>query len=372
MSKSLKISISVIVIILVIWTIAAHKKTDSSANPIKIGAVYGLTGIASSWTEVAKDAANMAADEINAAGGVNGRQIQMVYADSATDPAKSVSAFQKLTSVDHVDAAIGDVWAFLTNPLVPISTQTKTVLISPTVMDASVEKPGDYFFSLGHQMAGIEPAINKFFDQYPKAKTASLICWGVDPWGLSFTAEYEKIAAQRGVKIVMKTCTKDFTPDYRNEAAKAKAANADVILVDGLGDRAINTLRTFGVMSPIVADSNAIAGYEVGGTVSTEQLKNAYIIDWHASDDFVKKFEAKYGIYPILEAQNSYEAVRSIAKGLQNNPTDLVMGLKEVKYNSVDGANGVIDFTTGTNINPNKTPASLYTVHGKGQYEIVK
>ena len=373
--KSLWIAVVLVIVLVVIGISVSGKKkvSQTDAQPIKIGGVYALTGIAASWTEVGKDAAQLAADEINASGGVNGRQIQLIFEDSQTVPARGVSAFQKLVGTDHVDAVIGDVWAFLTNPLIRPSTESKTLLISPTVMDTSVEQPGGpYFFTLGHQMTGIEPAIRKFFDLYPNAKTAGLLCWGVDAWGLTYTAEYEKIAKERNVKIVAKTCTNDFNPDYRNEAAKIKAAKPDVVLIDGLGDRAINTLRTFGVTAPIVADSNAIAGFETSDSVSLDQLKNAYIIDWHANDAFIKTFKAKYGKYPILEAQNSYEAVRSIAKALAANPTDIVAGLKTVKYSSVDGKDGIIDYTNGTNSNPNKTAAGLYRVLGKGNYELVK
>lgn len=373
MSKTNKIVAWIVVIVIVVLAVSAvskKQKTELSGEPIKIGVVYALTGIASSWTEFGRNAANMAAEEINSSGGVNGRPIELIYEDSQTNPAKSVSAFQKLVTIDKVDAIIGDVWAFITNPLIPLSTQNKIVVISPTVMDASVEKPGgDYFFTLGHTMGGIENSVRNFFDLNPQAKTAGLICWGVDAWGLAFTDVYERIAKEKGVEIIVKTCTTDFSPNYRNEAAKIKAAKPDVVLVNGVGGLAVNSLRTFGVMTPIIADSNTIDGFENQGSVSLEQLKDVYVIDWHPNKKFADSFQNKYGAYPILESQNSYEAVRSIAEALKNNPKDILAGLKEVKYTSVEG---VIDFTTGTNINPNKTEAKLYKVIGKGNYEEIK
>jgi branched-chain amino acid transport system substrate-binding protein len=312
----------------------------------------------------------MAAQEINSNGGIDGRPVQIIYEDSQTNPAKGVSSFQKLISIDKVDVVMSDVWAFLSNPLVPLSESNKIITISPTVMDNSVEGTSTYFFTMGHTTSSIKSAIEKFFDVNPSAKTVGIICVNANTWGRAFTKAYEDVIKERGKEIVVKSCSNDNNViDYRLEAAKIKEAKPDLVLVNGWGDRAVKSMRDFGITSPIIVDSNLVDGFENSGSVSLEQLKNVFVIDWRPNQEFALNYKKKYGKYPVLEAQNSYELVRSIAKAYKNNPTNLLDGLKKVKYESVDGN---VDFTSGTNVNPNKSEAGLYIILGKGDYEKVK
>lgn len=372
MNKPAKIIVGVVVLALVVWGIVANIRKQSAqtatGEPIKIAAVLALTGPGSFWAEFSKNAADMAAAEINSAGGVNGRPIQMLYEDSQTNPAQSVSAFKKAVEVDKADAVIGDVWAFITNPLIPLSATSKVVTISPTEMDMSVQGTSTYFFTLGHTMASVKGAMEKFFDSHASAKTVGMICWDADPWGLAFTKVYDQVIAERGLKVIARTCTRDFAADYRLEAAKMKAAKPDVIVIDGLGDRAVKALKNLGVSVPIVVDSNLVDGFENSNTIGVDQLKDVFVIDWRPNEDFSDRYKARYGRVPVLEAQNSYEAVRSIAKAIEIDSENLLTGLKQVKYTSVDGS---IDFTSGDNITPNKAQAKLFRILGKGQYQEV-
>ncbi len=358
-----------LIIIILVGVGLSQNYGKAKGGPIKVGATLSLTGAAAFWSESAKNGAEMAVEEINSKGGVNGRPIQVIYEDSQSNPSKDVSSFHKLVNVDKVDVMISDVWAFLSNPLVPLSESNKIVTISPTVMDNSVEGTSTYFFTMGHTTSSIKGAIEKFFDVNPSAKTVGIICWNANTWGVAFTKAYEDVAKERGIKIVAETCSGDFMVDYRIEAVKMKAANPDVILVVGWGDRAVKTLKNLGVNIPILVDSNLVDGFENSDSVSLEQLKNVFVIDWRPNQEFASKYKNKYGKYPVLEAQNSYELIRSIAKAYENSPNDLLAGLKKVKYESVDGN---IDFTSGTNINPNKSQAGLFKILGKGNYEEVK
>lgn len=346
------------------------KSPATSGEVIKIGAIYGFTGSASFWAEYAKNATDMAIEEINQEGGVNGRPIQIIYEDSKSNPANSVSAFKKVVEVDGVDVVIGDVWAFLANPLIPLADQSKIVTISPTVMDASVEGKSDYFFTLGHSMQSVKEAVRTFLRKYPNASRVAIIC-GKDPWGAAYTKMYEDVVKEEGRTIVEKNCVLNFDPTYNylTESTKTKNAKPDVILVNGIAYSVVKSLKSMGVNVPIVADSNLVDGFENIGAISLAQLDNVYAIDWRANKEFLEKYKDKFGKYPVLEAQNSYEVIRSIAKAVENNPSDILSGFKEVKYESVDGT---IDFTEGTNINPNKADAKLYKILGKGSYEEIK
>ncbi|MEK7136245.1 MAG: ABC transporter substrate-binding protein [Patescibacteria group bacterium] len=371
MDKNKKIwgGVAIIVIILgLAWYFQTNKTVPATGEPIKIGVVYGLTGSASAWTDYGKKALEMAAEEINEDGGIKGRPLELVFEDSETNPAKSVSAFQKLVTIDKVQVVIGDVWSFITNPLIPLADQNKIVLISPTVMNRAVEGASPYFFTVGHTVEGQRPAVEKFFNINPDIKTASILCWN-DAWGKAHSQLFRQVATEKGIKILSEECTADFISTYRTELLKIKATDADALLVTSSSPVALFKAYTdLGLRQKVLATTIVVDGIEAQG-MPREYVKNVWFMDWRPNEEFARKFEDKYGVYPILEAQNHYEALRSIAKGLENNPDNLLEGIMKVKYNSADGQ---LDFTAGDNTTVNKAEAKLYTVNPDEGYTEVK
>ncbi|MEK7530546.1 MAG: ABC transporter substrate-binding protein [Patescibacteria group bacterium] len=343
------------------------QQVDTTRETIQIGVVYGLTGPAASWTDYGKKALEMAVEEINAGGGVGGRMLVLVIEDSKTNPASSASAFQKLIDADNVDVIVGDVWSFITNPLISIADNKRVVLISPTVMDKSIEGESDYFYTLGHTVGGEADAVRTFFDVNSEIKTASILCWN-DAWGKAHSVIFREIAAEKGVHIVGEECTGDFASDYRTEMGKIKVQDADALLLTAsypdVALRAYTNLEmTQKVLTLYIADAVELRD------MPRADAQNVWFIDWMPSDGFVEKFKAKYGVYPILEAQNHYDVVYAIAHALENNPDSIVEGLKTVKFEGVDG---VIDFAQGDNITVNKSQAKLYRVNLENGYTEVK
>ena len=113
MNKQTKI-VSVIALILIAvgmaWYGLSQKQNQTVQNaskPIKIGQVTILTGDYAWFGESESQGADLAAEEINAEGGINGRRLEIVREDDKMDPAQSVTAFNKLVSVDKVQVVMG-------------------------------------------------------------------------------------------------------------------------------------------------------------------------------------------------------------------------------------------------------------------------
>lgn len=104
-------------------------------DAVKIGVILGLTGAANVWSENARMGLEMARNEINASGGVKGQKIELLFEDSKTEAAQSVAAYHKLVNIDKVKIIVGDIWAHLTNALVPLTEANRVILITPTVPD---------------------------------------------------------------------------------------------------------------------------------------------------------------------------------------------------------------------------------------------
>lgn len=354
----------IIIIIVIIWGIVSLRDKDTG-DTFKIGVVYGFTGAAAADSEMGRYAIDLAVEEINEAGGVNGQMFEVIYEDNETEAAKSVSAYKKLVDFDKVDVVLGSVFDFITNPLVPLTKDDKVVTIAPVVVSESIESESDYFFSTGHAAANAQEAIRTFFRMNPDVETVALLCWN-NAWGEAHKNAYEQVVAELGKEIVAEECTY-FGSDYRTEILKLKAANPDAMLVSGYSDVYLPKLIELGIDTKIIGTQNIVGTLERSG-VDKSLVQGIYIFDWQPNQEFIDTFYAKYDTYPILEAHNHYDTVYAIKKALELGESDLREALKQVTY---EGIVGSYNFTIDRQNFTNQTKAKLYVVEGE-EYKLVE
>lgn len=356
------------VAVVVAFGAAILSNEHSNTSDLKIGVVMGLTGSESLWSEYNLNAAKLAVEEVNKEGGAGGRKLVLIVEDDKSDAKMGISALQKLTTIDGVDIVVGDVWSYTTNPMIPVAEGKKMTLISPTVMDTSVEGDSPYFFTLGHRIESQRAPMERFFALHPEVKKVYELCWN-DAWGAAHSALFADIAAKRGITVVGKSCTADYNADYRTEVAKIKQANPDAIfMVSSLAERAVKALNENNIAAPVLTTSVIGQALRTGRT-APEQLGNVWFTDWLPNEEFVRAYEAAYQNYPLAEAQNSYETIRTIAKAYDADSSNWLAGLASVKYIGVDGE---IDFTSGSRIAVNRGEAKLYRVDQSAAFVEVK
>jgi branched-chain amino acid transport system substrate-binding protein len=338
-------------------------ENSTQKDEIRIGVVYGFTGAAQVWSEFGRMGLQLAQDEINQAGGVHGKKIELVYEDSRTNPAQSVSAYRKLITIDNLKVVIGNVWEFITNPLIPLAERDKVILLSPTVMPESVDRTNNYFFTMGERAETIRDAVDLFFKKNQDVKRIGIFCWD-DPWGQAYLRIWKEVAEKNGVNVAAAICNIDFNNDFRTDVAKIAAKKVDAVIIAHMGDVILQRMREQGFSTKVLATSNLVEDIKIK-KAPKELFEGIYMTDWKPSDDFIRKFKAKFGMEPAVEAHNSYEALRSLAKALSSENTDLLSALKKVKYEGVAGA---IDFSNSSFAN--YSVAKLYRVHD-GQFELI-
>src|SRR2546423_5646168 len=113
---------------------------------IKIGCLVSTTGSGARWGQNSRKGIDLAAEEINAGGGVNGKKIQVIYEDTQTDPKTAVSAFRKLVDVDGVKTCIADVISSDVLAVAPIANEKNVPLISPGASSPEITNAGDFVF----------------------------------------------------------------------------------------------------------------------------------------------------------------------------------------------------------------------------------
>src|SRR5260370_21452132 len=121
---------------------------DNDTGPIKVGYYGDLSGRTSNFGQSTKNGVMMAADEINRAGGINGRQIQILSEDDEGRPEKAATVVTKLIDQDKVIALLGEVASGNSLAAAPKAQAAKVAMISPSSTNPSVTQVGDYNFRL--------------------------------------------------------------------------------------------------------------------------------------------------------------------------------------------------------------------------------
>ena len=349
--------LSLLLILALAWNVAQSASEDQ-LPPIKIGAVYSLTGGGGIRANAGRKAIELAVKEINTAGGVNGRPLIMIFEDSKTIPGEAVSAYNKLRNVDRADVIIGDVFSFTTNALIPLSERDKQIIISPSVMDKSFETVSSYFFTLAPRAESMRKAYNDFFDLNKDIKTVFILCRD-DAWGHIHLDIWKEIIKDRGLSIAGEMCQNEFTHDYYLEAARIRAKKPDVVIITYLLDAVLRRLKEQHLTTKILTTIHLEESIKVRH-LSPDYTNGAYLALWPATQKFQDTYQSEYGEPPFLDAHNHYDIIYSIAEAFKKNQKNPIAGLLQVKF---QGASGLVDFTNPDNANsPNQSQAVLMQV----------
>ncbi len=270
----------------------------------------------------------------------------------------------KLITINRVKVVIGNVWAFVTNPLIPLAARDNVILFSPTVIPESLEITNDHFFTMGARIDSAQDAVDLFFKKNREIRTVGIFCWD-DTWGQAYLKIWKEIAKRNDVKISAIICNNDFTSDFRSDVIRMTTKQVDAVIIASTGDVIIKRMKERNFFPKVLATSNLVEDIKTQ-KAPKELFEGIYITDWQPNEEFKTKFVKKFGKEPLVEAHNSYETLRSLAKALADNKEDLLAALRKVKY---QGVAGEIDFSKSSFVN--YATAKLYRVQD-GELELVQ
>jgi len=351
-------NILVVCALLLLPAVAALSEANEP-RPIKVGAIYGLTGFANVWSSQARRGIELAQDEINRSGGVRGRALEVVFEDSGTTAQGAVTAFNKLVKIDRVDAIIGDIISFVTLPLVPLAQMHKVVLITPSIFDSDLPANSDYFFTTCPRKDSIAAPVDQFFARNPDVKSVAIIC-ADNTWGRTYLDVWRASAQARNIAVLDENCITDYSTDMRTEILRAKAKKPDAVIVAFGIDRAIKRMKELQFSPKVLTTSDLDEAIHSRGLPATE-VEGVYFADWLATDSFQARFRARFGAAPIMAPQNSYEALKIVAAAFQENESDPQVAIQTLHYS---GDTGPVDFR-GTRAGNRALSTLLVVSNGK-------
>jgi branched-chain amino acid transport system substrate-binding protein len=325
----MKRTILALLLITTLFTILACERRGGTSNgggsgPILVGYYGDLSGRTSSFGQSTKNGVEMAADEINKAGGINGRQIQIITEDDQGEPNKAATVVTKLINQDKVVALLGEVASSNSLAAAPKAQEAKVPMISPSSTNPAVTQVGDYIF----RVCFIDPfqgeVMAKFAANNLKAKRAAILYDFNSDYSRGLYQFFKRSFTGLGGEVVAERSYTQGDRDFSGQLTAIRAANVDVIYVPGYyGEVGViaNQTKQLGIKAPLLGGDgwDAPQLWQLGGAA----LNGDYISNHYSVDDpspairkFVADYQARYKILPDALAALGYDSMKVLADAI--------------------------------------------------------
>jgi branched-chain amino acid transport system substrate-binding protein len=303
--------------------------SGSTTGPIAVGYYGDLSGRTSSFGQSTKNGVEMAADEINKAGGINGRTVQIITEDDQGEPNKAATVVTKLINQDKVQAILGEVASSNSLAAAPKAQEAKVPMISPSSTNPAVTQVGDYIF----RVCFIDPfqgeVMAKFAANNLKAKRAAILYDFNSDYSRGLYQFFKKSFTSLGGQIVSEQSYTQGDRDFSGQLTAIRSANPDVIYVPGYyGEVGVisNQTKQLGIKAPLLGGDgwDAPQLWQLGGA----SLNGNYISNHYSKDDpspaiqkFVADYKARYNILPDALAALGYDSMKVLADAIKRAGT---------------------------------------------------
>ncbi len=283
-------------------------------STIKIGAVLSLTGFASQDGEKMKEGIELAREDL-AKRGIN---VEINYQDDATDPKKTVSAIQFLSSQGY-DTVIGPTWSYLIDAGVPAIEQAKMVAYAPISTSEYIQKTSPNLF-LGYTKNALAKDIVK--EELKKRSLSKVVLITLQGgWGDSLKKVFEDAASETGGTVVLNERIQygSEAETTKTIATKAKSLNADSILWTGTKEGAVALIKYLHEqkMDITVIGTTGISDAVNEKLVPVLGLK-LIAIQPKVSNAYIEKFKARYNKNPEYFSDSAYDSLMILVEAKQN------------------------------------------------------
>lgn len=342
--------------------LAASAACLAHAADIKIGVAEALSGGAAQYGIAISNGFKLAADEINAAGGVNGNKLQLVIEDEQGKKEEGINVFKKLIFQDKVIMVFGPTLSNSAQAADPIAQAAKTVVFGTSNTADGITSIGDHVFRNSVTEADVLPETIKMAVKKANVKKVAVMYGSDDVFTKSGYDNFKK--ALEDLKIPV-TTTETFAKgdvDFKAQLTKIKATNPDAIVLSALqaeGAPVMVQARQMGLNVPFIGGNgmNSVKVFDL----AKEKADGLYVgSPWsienqsEANRKFVVAYTSKFKTAPDQFAAQAYDALNIAAQALKGvklsgdlaaDRAALRNALPAVKWN---GATGAFQFRRAT------------------------
>ena len=372
--KGLKLA-SVLAGTMLLGGVLAGCGDDANSNEIKVGANFEITGNQANYGSAGLDGLKLAIKEANDAGGIDGKKITLVQADTKSEASEAVNSATKLISDDKVKVIVGPMVTANVMAESQVANDDKIPVIAPaaTNPDVTVEngKAKPFIF----RSCFIDPqqgtVMAEFAAKQLNAKTAVMYLDSSSDYSKSLGKVFKEKFEAAGGKVVMEESFLAKDQDFKAALTKLKTANADVVFVPAYYEevgKIVKQARELGITAPMLG-TDGWDDPKVVDIAGADALNKTYFSTHYFEKDqdvqgFIESFQKEYGHAPNVFAALGYDAGKMLIDAIKRagsaDPEKIQKALEETKDLQV----GTGKITMDPNHNPIKSAVILEMKNG--------
>jgi branched-chain amino acid transport system substrate-binding protein len=350
----------------------------TGSGPIPVGEYASMTGDTATFGQSSHKGILLAVDEMNAAGGVNGRQLDLHTEDDQSQATEAATAVQKLIDRDHVAAVLGEVASGSSLAAAPICQGKQIPMISPASTNPKVTQVGNYIF----RVCFIDPfqgtVMAKFASNNLKLKRIAVFKAQDAPYSTGLAANFVTAFTGLGGQIVANESYASTDTDFKAQLTSMKAQDPDGIYIPGYYNQ-VGTIgrqaRELGIKVPLLGgdgwDSPSL--FQAAGNA----LEGCYFSNHYSPEEksptvqtFIQKFKAKNSDeVPDAMAALGYDAARILADAMKRAKSLSGADLRDAIAATKDFS-GVTGQITINNQRNAVKPAVVLQIHDKSYHYV--
>lgn len=320
----------------------------SDSKEIRIGANIEMTGSVANYGKSAFNGIQLAFKEVNAAGGVLGKQIKVIQADNKSEASEATNAMTKLITQDKVSLIMGPITSSNAIAALQVAQDNKIPVITPTGTNAKITVDNGKVRPYVFRSCFIDPfqgvVMANFATKTLNAKTAVIYIDNSSDYSKNLAESFEAQFVKNGGTVIGKEAFLQKDQDFKSTLTKIKALNPETIFIPAYYEevgKIAKQAREMGISVPFIGtdgwDDPKIA--EVAGAAA---LNNTFFSNHYSSQDvdpnivkFVEAYKKEYGQEPNAFAALGYDAalmvVDSIKRANSAEPEKIREALEKVK-----------------------------------------
>ena len=354
---------------------AASKGTEIGKT-FKLGYDLELSGAVAAYGNAGKNGANLAVDEINKSGGINGKQITVVSKDNKSDNAEAATVVSNLINNDKVNAVIGSMTSGAVKSMTPNITKGAVPLVTPAGTDDTLTvtngKVNEYIFRSTFQDSYQGKVLANYTTNELKAKKVVLYYDNSSDYAKGIAKSFEKTYTG---KIVDKVSFQSGDKDFQATLSKIKSEDFDAIVMPGYYNETgliTKQARELGIEQPILGGDGfadptfiTLAGDAAATNVYYVSGYSAKALANETTTKFIAAYQAKYKSEPSMFDALAYDAVYMVKQAAEDTKAKTSVDVKDglAKLKGFKGATG--DITVDKDHNPVKDAVVVKLENGK-------
>ncbi len=311
------------IVVILIILILVFSGQNKNKETIKIGFLGPLTGDAALYGLNAQKGAQLAIDEINSNGGVDGKKIELISEDSKCNSSLGVSAFNKLISADKIDYLLGDMCSSVTLAVSSMAEENKIVVMSPGSTNYQISNSGDYIFRTvpSDALQGKKGAEIAYENNYRKA---AIFYIGDNDYGEGLKKVFNERFTELGGEVVFSESHLSGDTDFKTQLIKIKSKNPDVLYLPTQTQEAgliIKQAQELNLNIPIIG-TETMQNVQFLNLTNDSSEKVTFTsfseFDGESATKFLESYKEKYNVEEKdIYSDYSYDAVYAIVNSMK-------------------------------------------------------